>query len=159
NVPANIQLLVQFNRAVATLTQLSSQPEGTVLVIQPALAGHGEWLNTSLYRFVPDEGAVAPFTRYTITVPTELSPEPDGVLRDDSVWSFVSYGPAIDSVTPDVNTKFVGPDQKVSVRFNQAMDRASVEAGFKLTQDDKPVAGAFEWSEADRVVTFSPRDR
>jgi hypothetical protein len=72
------------------------------------------------------------------------------------VWSFTTFAPAIDSVTPDVNTKFVGPSQQVTVRFNQAMDRAAVEAGFKLVLAGEPVAGGFAWGENDTVVTFAP---
>ena len=54
-VPARAQILVQFNRSVAALTVLQEGPAAAVLEIDPPLEGQGEWLNTSLYRFIPTE--------------------------------------------------------------------------------------------------------
>ncbi len=68
-VPEGVQVLVQFTRSVVPLTVLSEQPEGEVLVFDPPLEGTGEWLNTSLYRFVPAEDAIEPNTTYSVTVP------------------------------------------------------------------------------------------
>src|SRR5690606_8778782 len=53
DVPEGAQILVQFNRSVAPLTQLQSQDTQTVLEFDPPLPGSGEWLNTSLYRYIP----------------------------------------------------------------------------------------------------------
>src|SRR5438105_15899825 len=52
-VPLAAQLFVQFSRSVAPLTTLSAQRTEPVVTFEPALHGIGEWLNTSIYRFVP----------------------------------------------------------------------------------------------------------
>ena len=57
DVPAEAQVLIQFSRSVAPLTLLSEQSDAPVIEFEPPLAGRGEWLNTSLYRFIPTEMA------------------------------------------------------------------------------------------------------
>src|SRR5205807_3593098 len=70
-VPLSAQVLVQFSRSVAPLTTLAAQPTGQVLRFDPPLQGSGEWLNTSIYRFVPTD--LAPTTTYKITVAKGLT--------------------------------------------------------------------------------------
>ena len=67
-VPVEAQVLVQFSRSVAALTVLQEGDAPPVLEFDPPLAGKGEWLNTSLYRFTPGEG-LAPGTRYRVRIP------------------------------------------------------------------------------------------
>ncbi len=157
DVPPDVQVLVQFSRSVAPLTFLSTQSDQPVVVFDPPLPGTGEWLNTSLYRFVPDPDAIQPSTHYQARVLSHLSEQPDGVLSSDYVWTFDSYGPAVESVTPGQNTQFVGPNQPIVVRFNQPMDRTSVQVGLQLKgSDGKALQGLFTWSENDSVVSFTP---
>ncbi|HEX5370358.1 MAG TPA: Ig-like domain-containing protein, partial [Dehalococcoidia bacterium] len=156
-VPDNVQVLVQFSRSVAPLTLLSEQPKDSAVTFDPPLAGRGEWLNTALYRFVPDPGALQPNTKYTATVPAGLSSAADGVLAQPYVWSFTTFSPALTRITPDRNTQYVGPQQQVVLEFNQAMDRASVEAGFQLlASGSSKMPGSFAWSQGDTVATFAP---
>ena len=159
-VPEGVQILVQFTRSVAPLTVLSEQPQGSVLRFSPPIAGRGEWLNTGLYRFVPDPGALRPNTTYEARVAAELSEELDGVLEDDYVWSFTTFGPALVGVTPDRNTQYVGPQQDVVLEFNQPMSRSSVEAGVRLnTASGATVPGSFAWSADSTVATFRAGER
>lgn len=154
-VPAQAQVLVQFSRSVAPLTLLSEQTAAGVVEWAPPLAGKGEWLNTSLYRFVPDR--FEPNTRYRGHIRAGLTSAADGVLKEDFTWEFTTYGPALASISPDANTMFVGPVQPVVLVFNQPMDRASVEAGFRLEDSaGSRVAGAFTWASGDVTATFTP---
>ena len=154
-VPVEAQVLVQFSRSVAALTVLQEGDAPPVLEFDPPLAGKGEWLNTSLYRFVPDD--LRPATTYSVRIPAGLSSAADGVLAADFEWSFETIQPAVVSFEPADETKWVEPDAPVTVTFNQPMDRASVEAGLAL----RPASGhavttAYEWSEGDTVVTLTP---
>jgi hypothetical protein len=154
-VPANAQVLVQFSRSVAPLTLLSEQRKDPVIAFDPPLEGKGEWLNTSIYRFTPSK--LAPNTTYRLKIGAGLSSAVDGVLKQDYPWSFTTFGPAVAGVTPDARTEFAAPKQPVAVKFNQPMDRASVEAGFKLTgPSNVAVAGTFFWADSDATVTFTP---
>ncbi len=156
-VPVQAPVLVQFNRAVVPLTIISELDTSTVLNFEPAVAGEGEWLSTSLYRFQPD--AFAPSTEYTITIEPGLTSAVDGVLEEAVTWTFRTVSPAVDEVLPGQNTKFIPRDQQIEVTFNQPMSRASVEAAFRLLDaSDDPVPGAFTWATEGDRFTFTPTD-
>ena len=154
-VPAEAQILVQFNRSVAPLTVLQEGPGATVLEFDPPIEGAGEWLNTSLYRFIPTN--LQPSATYTVRIPAGLTSAVDGVLETDYTWSFSTIQPAITSTTPHDGATFVEPDDPITVTFNQPMDRASVEAGLKLRAvGGAAVPGDFEWNEDGTMVTLTP---
>ena len=154
-VPVEAQVLVQFSRSVAALTVLQEGDAPPVIEFDPPLAGKGEWLNTSLYRFVPD--GLRPATTYSVRIPAGLSSAADGVLASDFEWSFETIQPAVVSFEPATNTEFVEPAGPFVVTFNQPMDRASVEARLSLrATDGGAVAAAYEWSEADTVAELTP---
>ena len=157
-VPVEAQILVQFNRSVAPLTVLQEGPAPEVLEFAPPIAGQGEWLNTSLYRFTPSEGLL-PSTQYRVRIPAGLSSAADGALEADFEWSFATIQPAISGFNLPDGTKWVEPDGPFVVTFNQPMERASVEAGLVLREDGGPdVAVSFGWSEGDTVVTLTPAE-
>ena len=94
-VPVEAQILVQFNRSVAPLTVLQEGPAPEVLEFDPPIAGQGEWLNTSLYRFIAQRGAAAEHAvpgahpgRTHVRRPMASSPS-------DFAWSFATIQPAI----------------------------------------------------------------
>ena len=156
-VPARAQILVQFNRSVAALTVLQEGPAAAVLEIDPPLEGQGEWLNTSLYRFIPTE--LEPSTEYSVRIRAGLTSAADGVLEADFTWSFSTIQPAISRFEPSDKSTFVEPDSPVVVTFNQRMDRASVEAGLTLRPEGgEAVPVTFEWNEDSTVVTFTPAE-
>ena len=157
-VPAAAQILVQFNRSVAALTVLQEGPAPEVLEFDPPIAGEGEWLNTSLYRFTPSEGLL-PSTQYEVRIPAGLTSAADGILDDDFAWSFETIQPAITRFEPEDGSKFVEPDGPFVVAFNQPMDRASVEAGLVIRDEDgSAVAASFAWSEGDAMVALTPAE-
>ena len=164
-VPDSAQLLVQFNRSVAALTVLQEGPAPDVLDFDPPLAGQGEWLNTSLYRFIPTD--LRPSTEYRVRIPAGLTSAADGVLESDFEWRFSTFQPAITWFRPGDRTSFVEPGGPFVVAFNQAMDRASVEAALVLRAESDPgvseafswsgdVTTSFEWSNNDTVVRLTP---
>ena len=157
-VPVEAQILVQFNRSVAALTVLQAGPAPEVLEFDPPIAGEGEWLNTSLYRFTPSEGLL-PSTQYEVRIPAGLTSVAAGVLEADFAWSFETIQPAITRFAPEDGSKFVEPDGPFVVAFNQPMDRASVEAGLVIRDEDgSAVAASFAWSEGDTVVALTPAE-
>ena len=167
-VPTAAQVLVQFNRSVAALTVLQEGPAPQVLEFDPPLAGQGEWLNTSLYRFIP--GDLRPSTEYRVRIPAGLTSATDGVLVSDYAWTFSTFQPIVTRFRPGDGSLHVEPDASVVVVFNQPMDRASVEAGLALREAGDPgtgsafswagqverVAASFTWNEDDTVVTITP---
>ena len=154
-VPANAQVIVQFSRSVAPLTLLSARGNAPVITFDPPLAGTGEWLNTSLYRFTPK--GLAPNTTYRLRIPAGLTSAADGVLKADYAWSFTTESPAVSSISPDTGSVFAGPRQPVVVVFNQAMEHGSVEAGMSVTDvKGNVVPGDVAWSSGSDTATFTP---
>ncbi len=154
-VPKAGQIMVQFSRSVAPLTLLSEQSTKPVIEFTPPLPGKGEWLNTSLYRFIPD--SLPGNTKYEARIAAGLTSAADGVLKEDYSWSFNTYSPALVSVSPEDLTKFASLQQKVVLAFNQPMDTAAAEARVKITgPNNTPVAGAFSWNADRSVLTFTP---
>ena len=154
-VPTAGQIFVQFNRSVAALTVLQEGPGPAVLQFDPPLAGQGEWLNTSLYRFVPSD--LQPSTEYQVRIPAGLSSAADGVLKADFAWRFSTIRPAVTAVWPSQGSTSVETDAAATIAFNQAMDRSSVEQAVVLREAaGETVPVSFEWSEGADRLTLRP---
>ena len=156
-VPLGAQILVQFNRSVAPLTTLAAQRTNPVVTFEPALKGTGEWLNTSIYRFIPSD--LLPNATYRLGVAKGLASAADGALAQDFRWSFSTVTPAVASFAPDENTQFASPNQEVAIAFNQSMDRSA--AGGIAVRDltGAAVPGRISWNEDVTVATFRPTVR
>ncbi|HEV8535368.1 MAG TPA: Ig-like domain-containing protein [Candidatus Limnocylindria bacterium] len=155
-VPLGAQVFVQFSRSVAPLTTLGAQRSEPILTFEPALGGKGEWLNTSIYRFVPED--LLPSTAYRMTIAKGLTSAADGVLQDDFSSKFTTIVPGVDAITPDDNSEFASPRQEVVIRFNQPMER-SAASGISVRGPSGAVPGTIGWTEGDSVATFTPSAR
>jgi uncharacterized protein YfaS (alpha-2-macroglobulin family) len=143
---------VVFNRPVVPLTAINQQAQlPDPLTFMPPVSGQGEWLNTSIYLFRPDEGFL-PATQYQARVAAGLTDTEGGVLEKDYTWSFTTVRPAILSFRPDDGFQYVGPTDVISVTFNQPMNHTSVEANFSLTAGGQPVEGTFRWTGAEQAI-------
>jgi uncharacterized protein YfaS (alpha-2-macroglobulin family) len=157
-VPLGAPIIVQFSRSVAPLTTLSAQPTDTVVTFDPPLAGKGEWLNTSIYRFTPTD--IAPSTTYRVKIAKGLTSAADGVLKDDFVATFATIQPAVDSVMPDDNTMNGAPLQQVDVTFNQPMDPSAANGlSVRRLDGDAAVRGTVAWNATHTVLSFTPAQR
>lgn len=148
---------VVFNRPVVPLTAVSEQDNlPKPLTFTPQVEGKGEWLNTSIYRFYADP-AFDPATEYTVRVAADFAvrsglcadmaagAETCPELESDFVWDFSTLRPKVIDWEPSSGATYIGPNQVISVTFNQPMDRAAVEAAFTLEIDELPIPGAFRW--------------
>jgi len=139
---------VVFNRPIVPLTSLAQQADSRPLTFDPPLAGEGEWLNTAIYRFHPDEG-LHPATRYTARISAGLEDTQGSVLEEDYVWRFTTIGPEVIEFTPRRNAEHVLPGDVISVTFNQPMDHAAAEQAFQLRVGGIRTSGAFRWVSGD----------
>ena len=157
-VPLGAQVLVQFSRSVAPLTTLAAQPTDQVVTFDPPLHGTGEWLNTSIYRFIPTD--LVPTTTYKILVKKGLTSAADGVLESDFRSSFTTISPAVDSIVPDGAWLYGGPWQEVVVTFNQPMDgSASSGVTVRDSTDGTLVPERATWNADRTVLTLNPTAR
>lgn len=162
DVAADATITVAFNRPVVAL--VSTEEMGDLpnpISIEPEVSGKGEWLNTSIYQFDPD----APLqggTTYVVTVNAGLTDITGAVLEDNFVSTFQTLVPEILSTSPYDN-QVVPLEQTIQISFSQPMDKASVEASFRLSNDLPPfggesIPGEFSWSDDGMYLTFTPAE-
>jgi len=153
-VATDVTVTVLFNRPVVPLTAIEDQTNlPQPLTFVPPVRGEGEWLNTSIYIFTPNENGFEPATTYKARVAAGLSDTTGGVLADDFTWEFTTVMPAVVATHPDLDTIYVSTEPTILVAFNQPMDHASAEAAFELKNlaTGEAVAGAFEWHDEGLV--------
>ena len=159
-IKTDADITVIFNRPVVPLgivEDADMQPQP--LTFTPAVDGQGEWLNTSIYVFHPAP-ALAGGTEYSVTVDGNLTAADGSTLAEPFTWSFTTAAPSISEVVPTDGETDVRLDKDIEVRFNQPMDQASVEASFRLQEQDSEAAipGSFVWAEDGSGFLFDPDD-
>ncbi|MCJ7622974.1 MAG: Ig-like domain-containing protein, partial [Anaerolineaceae bacterium] len=153
-------LAVTFNNPVVPLSGESIE-HAPAFTLEPAAAGHGEWLNTSTFIFYPDPPLFGG-TEYSLKLNLNLVSTSGAPLifeaDSPSEWKFRTALPMLLSIEPQeaVNLPL---DSSFSLFFNQPMDRESVEENLSL-QDDigNTVSGEFSWNEDSSELTFQPDD-
>jgi len=145
-VPPDTAVTVVFNRPVVSLVSIGEQAQlPDPVTFMPPVAGKGEWLNTSIYIFRPEESFL-PSTEYTARVAAGLTDTTGGVLTQDYVWKFSTIRPAVQSYEPASDFSYLPPSGVITVTFNQPMDHASVQERFSLmTAAKEKVSGTFRW--------------
>jgi uncharacterized protein YfaS (alpha-2-macroglobulin family) len=149
-VMPNTIVTVSFNRPVVPLNAIEdadSLPDPLTFV--PPVTGEGQWLNTSIYQFTPDEG-FQPSTRYTARVSQGLTDAlGNAELEDDFEWAFTTFTPAVIGSIPAEGDNYVSPTPVISLTFNQLMNRQSVEENFVLfdSENTEIIPGEFAWTE------------
>ena len=162
-IETDATLVVTFDRPVVPLTGISTGQSADLphpLVLDPAVSGTGDWLNTSTYRFTPSlplNGG----TTYTATVTAGLSAVDGSVLEDAFVWQFTTVRPRIVWFSPSENEELVPIDTSVVIQFNMPIDATSLEerltvrtAGLFGELFSRTVSGTLEVEED--VATFTP---
>ncbi|GAP08080.1 large extracellular alpha-helical protein [Anaerolinea thermolimosa] len=152
-------VVVTFNRPVVPLGE-DPAAAPAAFTLQPEAPGRGEWLNTSTYIFYP-EPALAGGVRYTVLLNQSLTSS-DGVplslegLQPEE-WSFSTALPAVVGAKWGDRSK-LELDGKVTVTFNQPMDRQSVEENLRLLDDaGRSTPLSWEWNEESNEVTLQPQ--
>jgi uncharacterized protein YfaS (alpha-2-macroglobulin family) len=143
DVEANSTVTVIFNRPVVPLMAVSDPEYEDLpqpLAFDPPVEGSGEWLNTSIYVFTPDE-PLAGGTSYTAWVTAGLEDTTGGVIDEDFEWTFATQPPQVAWVSPYEDDEMIGVDTLIRVQFNMDVDPASAKAAFHLRTGSKDVAG------------------
>lgn len=162
NVPADTVITVIFNRPVVPLSvgePLTTAP--MPIRILPDVAGRGEWVNTSIYVFTPSR-ALDGATSYTVTVESGLTTADGATLLTPYTWTFTTTLPEVIEIFPLADSTKVKLDTPIQVRFNQPMDRPTVEEAFYLRLDvdaDVPrTLGTFQWTADSTGFSFKPAE-
>lgn len=169
NVAVASAITAIFNRPVVPLLMAGEQAAlPNPLAIVPAVAGQGEWLNTSVYVFRP-AAALQGKTTYTVQVLADVVNEASAggsTLATDASWSFTTAPPTygqfelVDKiVNPPPNGTGLLLDQAYRIYFDQPMDRATTEAAVAVRPaGGNPAELTFTWDDPDRpmTLTFTP---
>ncbi|MFP4321420.1 MAG: Ig-like domain-containing protein, partial [Anaerolineales bacterium] len=164
-------ITVIFNRPVVPLATLGDMEDfPNPLNISPDLPGEGEWLNTSIYVFTPENG-LAGGTEHTVIVQAGLESIGGGVLAVPYEWGFSTQAPIVVEASPEPVANNVPLDADLSITFSQPMDRATTEAAISLFElaglgvadyiqpIGPPLALGFEWEDDNRRVVITPDER
>lgn len=157
SVPTDTNITLIFNRPVVPLTtSVDTADLPNPLQISPNVEGKGEWVNTSIYIFDPEED-LSGGTDYTLTVPAGLTSAEGAVLMEDFTTTFRTPDPEITAYGPQGTENGVLLNATVNATFNQEMDRESVEEAFSLeTIDNEPIEGTFTWQDDNLSFVFKP---
>jgi alpha-2-macroglobulin len=157
DVDPSSALVVSFNQPVVALgADPAALPQA--LNIEPAIAGHGEWVNTSTYIYYPDT-ALYGGTNYSVSLNANLQATSGVSLAAGEQWNFNTASPALVSALPQAGSNTLPLDTSLTLAFNQSMDPASVEMNFSLISPaGQPIPGTFEWGENDREMVFAPAE-
>ncbi|MGC1376657.1 MAG: Ig-like domain-containing protein [Anaerolineales bacterium] len=165
-VGANITVI--FNRPIVPINIVEEQ--GTLpqpLKIDPAVAGHGEWLNSSVYIFQPDK-VLSSGTQYSLRVPAGLADAAGNTLASDYSWKFSTRAPEIGHFSllngeqdPKYEMGLVLLDQAFVVDFLQPMEPASVEKALTLVnrETQAPFPTKPKWNKDFTELTIEPVGR
>ncbi len=159
DVRADAAVVAAFNQPVVPLGDLANAPIAFTVLSEEgeAVAGIGEWLNTSTYLFRA-QAAFAGGKSYRVILDPNLkslSGAPLQLPADE--WSFSVAPPQVVEISPKDGESNVRLDSQVQITFNQPMDAASVEANFSFTDDSgNRLQGKFEWNEDTTQLTFTP---
>ncbi|MCX6101173.1 MAG: Ig-like domain-containing protein, partial [Candidatus Bipolaricaulota bacterium] len=135
-IAADSTITVMFNRPVVALASVSApgtEPQPAPLVFEPAVAGAGEWLNTSVYVFTPTAPLLGG-TVYRVTVRAGLTDTTGGLLGSDVSWSFTTERPSVVWTSPRDGDELVSLTEPVRVTFNMPMDVRSAQSRLSVRE-------------------------
>lgn len=167
-VAADSTITVIFNRPVVPLQIADEQAElVNPLIIEPAVPGQGEWVNTSVYIFRPSERLIGRQT-YTVQIDSDAVNEASTTgaqVGGDFESSFTVASPTFGQLElvnsswhPHNGYDNLPLDQVYRLHFNQPMDSTSTETAVTLQNqmNDSLVPLTFAWNETFDTVTITP---
>lgn len=131
------QIVFEFNAPVVPLGRMERSPSEIPIQIEPALSCQWRWLNSSnLACQLDDQHALAPSTRYNITVRPEFKSMEGAVLAASVKHSFITQRPKATSAN---FMKWLSPVKPIfRVRFNQPVQLSSLQAHVYFNAEKGP---------------------
>ncbi len=127
DVPAGRQIVFEFDRPVVPLGKMGRSSSEIPIGIEPALACQWSWINpTSLSCRLDEEHAMAPATKYQVTVDPGIKAEDGSVLTARVTHSFISQRAKVTSARFESWVSPVLPTFRAQT--NQAVQKESLES-------------------------------
>jgi alpha-2-macroglobulin len=167
-VDLNTSITVIFNHPVVPVTIVEEQSKlPQPLKFTPGVKGKGEWVNSSVYVFQPEEILLSG-TSYQVSVEAEIKDTLGNELSDSFNWQFSTRAPVIynfalkgGAENPSEEVKDVPLDQTFIVTFQQPMDQKSVEDATTIINREtkQPFPVKFTWDETFTTLTIDPKEK
>ena len=169
DIDRKTNLTVIFNHPVVPLMineEQSSLPQPVEL--SPSVAGQGQWVNSSVYVFEPDQAFVGGI-RYTVRVGSGLKDTTGNALDKSFVWQFTTRPAGIENflvkngpVNPPLdNIQNILLDQQFVVTFQQPMNPDTVTKALTVTniETKAKIPLLLTWDNTLTVLTIQPKGR
>ncbi len=138
-VASDTTITVIFNRPVVPLlTSADADMLPNPLIIEPEVAGSGEWINTSIFAFTPD-ARLAAGTDYQVRI-SGITAVDGSTLASDYSFTFSTQSVDVVSTSP-AEADRVLLDEVLEMIFNHPMNRQSVEDAFYLLAEGSSLNG------------------
>ncbi|MGB8982108.1 MAG: Ig-like domain-containing protein, partial [Anaerolineales bacterium] len=159
---------VIFNHPVVPLRVREEQSDlPQPLAFSPEVAGQGEWVNSSVYVFQPEQPLLSG-THYTVRVEQGLEDTLGNTLEKSHLWQFSTRMPVIGNFSlknsyqqPQKLIENVLLDQAFVVTFLQPMDAESAPGHITLvnSETNQPFPTRLKWNDDFSVLTIEPAGR
>lgn len=155
DVPTDGAITVLFNRPVVPLVATQDQDSLPFPIeLEPPTPGTGEWISTSIFRFVPESG-FAGATNYQVKVVEGLVDVTGATLEVSVTSGFNTVTPRVQSIFPFEGYDSWPLETELEITFNMPMDPTRTEQAIRLN----PAAPlTFDWSSNNRKVTITPSE-
>ncbi len=165
DIDPTTNITVIFNHPVVPLQIKEEQTDlPQPLTISPEVAGHGEWVNSSVYVFQPEKGLLSG-TNYKVSVEAGLKDTNGDALDKSYTWNFSTRAPLIGNFAlkdgqqnPPDTIDNVLLDQAFVVTFLQPMDEQSVKDAVTLVnrESGQPFPTKLTWDKELTTLTIEP---
>ncbi|MBK7316241.1 Ig-like domain-containing protein, partial [Candidatus Villigracilis affinis] len=165
-VDLNSTITVIFNHPVVPLNIVEEQDKlPQPLKFTPTIKGKGEWVNSSVYVFQPEEILLSG-TSYQVKVDAGIEDTLGNPLGESYIWAFDTRKPTIYNFAlkggeqnPSNGVTDMPLDQSFVVTFEQPMDVKSTEAAIKLINSETKAAFPvnFTWSDDNVTLLIEPK--
>ncbi len=127
DIPPGRQIVFEFDHPVVPLGRMERNPSEIPISFEPALSCQWRWLNSSnLACQLDEQHAMAPSTRYNITVRPEFKSEEGAVLAEPVTHSFITQRPKTSFAR---FARWLSPvEPQIRLRFDQVVRKDSIEA-------------------------------
>ena len=168
DVETSSSITVIFNRPIVPLSIKEEQADfPQPLIINPQVNGTGEWINSTIYIFYPEE-SLHGGTTYVVNIDPDLEDISGNKINETYTWQFSTRDPQITNLeinefywsnininTQELNHTFLDPQFRIT--FSQPMDQTSVETAIKFIdrESDQPINFSTSWNEDFTAIEIS----
>ena len=137
--PPGRQLVVTFDRPVVAVGQMAVNAAASPVTVSPSVNCQWHWLDPrSLACELNEAQALAPATRYTVTVAAGIKAQDGAKLKEQYRWTFTTERPAVKGYS---FTTWRSPGTPVvGLVFNQPVTRDTVESALRFGDETSVTA-------------------